>query len=271
MSYERFERLVIGLGAVIILGSFAFSLPSGSRPEPVEIAAQFFLLAILLAAIRTGRKGGLTAAVVASAVYAGMRIMSAPAAPLTGTTSLLIASRIGAFVLLGIIGGEAAARMRYAFTRFEDGTAIDEWTNVFNERYAARSISQALARSARYEEPFSVIVMTLSPSLFAGFQPGRQRSIVRGIAEHIRSDLRMVDEVARLDDGRFVLILPHTPKEGGQVVADRVCAATRAHLGARPETVTCESISGPEDFEVVKALLDTLDQSEVEGQSSSTR
>ena len=75
----------------------------------------------------------------------------------------------------------------------------------------------------------------------------------------------MVDEVARLGDGRFLVLLPHTPREGGAIVCDRLASGVRQVLGAREESVSSVCFSAIEDEVAIDALLaeialpDTLD------------
>lgn len=262
MKFTRFEQLVLVIGTVTILGSLALSLINGESPEMLEIVAQFMLIGVLVCAVFYGRRGGLIAAIVASGAYVLMRIPTLIEVPLTPTLAIVMASRILAFGLLGIVGGEACARIRYSMARLEGGSALDDWSRVFNEKFAHKEISQALGRFRRYGEPFSLVIITLSPSLFLDLKPGRQRTLVRGIADHVRGDIRMVDEVARLDDGRFVVLMPHTPAAGGQVVNDRLADLTRRVLGARDEAVKCRLLAVPDDESAIDGLIAGLSSAE---------
>ena len=262
MKYVRFERLVIGVGAVAIIGSLLVSLSNGG-PGVVEAVAQIMLFAVLVVAVRYGRKGGLIAALSASLVYVVLRIpvMAQPASVTFSFLTLLIA-RILAFGLVGIVGGEVCSRIKYVFARMDDGQTVDEWSRVYNQRYAWRSLEQARARFARYGEPFTLVIITMSASVTAELRPSRQRALVRSVANHVRGDTRMVDEVARLDDGRFLVLLPHTPKEGGVVVRDRLSAGVRQLLGVRDEAVSIVCLASAEDATAVATFADEIATSE---------
>lgn len=67
MDYSKFERLAIGIGAVGIMATAAFSLYP--TPDTVELVAQLLLLAVLIGAVRWGRRGGTYTAVVATVAY----------------------------------------------------------------------------------------------------------------------------------------------------------------------------------------------------------
>lgn len=258
MKFSRFEQLVLVIGAIAIIGSFASAIPSGTTPEAVEVIAQLLLMGVLFAAVRYGRKGGLVAAVAAMVIYVVMRLQDLSTGPITVETAVMVGSRLLAFGILGIVGGELCARLRYTLTRLEDGSPIDEASRVFNQRFAARELTQALGRFRRYSEPFSVIVIALSDSIFAGARPARVRNLVRGVADRLRGDVRMVDEVARLDDGRFVVILPHTPLSGAEVVKERLAALSIQALGAGESTVKATVLAVPEHESQISDLLAEL-------------
>ncbi len=173
--------------------------------------------------------------------------LSLPRAGLRLTTLVIIALTISAYGLVGIVGGDICGRVKYFFGRYGESAAIDDWSHVFNQGKASELLENALARFARYGEPFSVVVVTQSPALFAGLRPTRQRALVRAVANHIRGDVRMVDEVARLNDGRYLVILPHTAREGGLVVTERLADGVRATLGANDESVTARCFSAADD------------------------
>lgn len=266
MQYSRFEQLVIGLGAISILGALALSMQNGG-PGYVEIAAQVMLLGVLIAAVHWGRRGGLIAAIVASVLYILFRIPALSSdAGFTVEALAYLVVRIAAYGLVGIVGGEVCTRIKYVFARFDDSNTIDDWSRVYNQHHASRALDLARARYTRYGEPFSLVVVTLSPALFAGVSPSRQRSLVRAVAKYLRDDIRMVDEVSRLDDGRFTVMLPHTPQDGGQVVNERLAAGVRKTLGARSESVTSVCLGAAEDTVALATLNDGLreeDSSEV--------
>jgi GGDEF domain-containing protein len=261
VNYSRFEQLVLVVGGAVVLGSLAMALPASAQPEPIEIVGQLLFFAVLIAAVFYGRRGGTLAAIVASAIYVVWRV-PLTGDPLTPALALVIAARLVAYGALGIAGGEACSRLRYTLTRLEGGSALDEWSHVYNHAYAVKTLEQSLGRFRRYEEPFSVVLLTLAPALFSEVKPARQRALIRGVADHIRADVRMVDEVARLADGRFLVLLPHTATAGATVVGSRLETIVRRALGAQNQAVTCSTLAAPEDEPALAALL--ADISEVQ-------
>ena len=57
----------------------------------------------------------------------------------------------------------------------KDSNMIDDWSRVYNQRYAARAIEQAVARHKRYQEPFSAILVQLEPALTGTQRPQKLR------------------------------------------------------------------------------------------------
>jgi GGDEF domain-containing protein len=266
MKYTRIEQLALLIGGVAILGGIAFWVPRGN-PAPVELVAQALLFGVLLAAVTYGRRGGLVAAIVASVLYVVLRLPDLTQGQLTGAQLAVVVSRMLSFGLLGIVGGEVFMRLRYNLARLEGQSALDDWSRVYNQRFIHLEIARAQARHQRYGEPLSIVVVSVSSSVFAGFRPARQRTVVRGLADHIRADVRMVDEVARLADGRFVVVMPHTPRTGGLVVRDRLAAGVRAALGAREEAVAARCLALPEDAAAVSEFVASIAEEAV-GQSN---
>lgn len=259
MRETRFETLILVIGGAAILGSLALSLASGGA-DYVEVVAQLMLFAVLAVAVYRGRRAGLIAAVVASVVYIGLR---APLISASGQISMdllvIMVARLASFGLVGIVGGDVSSHLKYVIGRLQDSTAVDEWSLVYSQNHIHRSLVAARGRLARYGEPFSVVVVTISESVMAGIPASGRRSLTRGLARHLTSDIRMVDEVARLDDGRFVVMLPHTPKEGGEVVARRQSTGVVGALGASADTVSVVCLGGTEDSVAIDALVASIE------------
>jgi len=257
MKYTGFERLLLFVGSVTVFASVTLQL-TGPSPEYSEIAAQILLLGVLFGAVRFGPKGGLFAAIGASVVYVVMRTELFSSTDVSYGDTLGMASRLIAFGMVGVVGGEVCSRVRHGIAVLEGGNALDDWSRVYNQAWAHKTLVSARERALRYNEPFSVVLLSLSQSLFAGVSSSRQRIMVRTLADHIRSDVRMVDEIARLHDGRFAVVLPHTPRAGGQVVAQRALDGLRAALGARDDAVTVRLLAAPDDIYDIDALIDQI-------------
>lgn len=265
MRYDRFEWLVIGVGAAAIFGTLGLALTLRSADleyAATEMIAQVMLLGVLIGAVHWGRRGGFVAALIATVAYIAMRLPSFVAGgALLENTQLILIHTI-TYGAVGILGGEMCGRIKYFFVRLENALNIDESSRVYNQRFVARVLRTQLGQHARYGSTFSIGVVMLSPRLTSELRPGKVTALVRTAADQIRNELRLVDEIGRLDDGRFVLLLPHTGKDGARVAADRVCRGVRDVLGARDESVTCELYGVPEDIAAITALADSIESPE---------
>lgn len=260
MKYTQFEALVSGIGAAAIIGSLALS--SQGAPVFEEVIAQLLLVLVLISAVHYGRRGGFIAALIASLIYIVLRIpLVMDSGGLTPDIVVLLLVRVLSYGLVGIAGGELCSRIRYIFASLEDSSSVDEWSQVFNQRFITRAFDSVSGQFSRYQTPYSVVVIGLSDAMFSDLRASKQRSIVRGVATHIRNDIRLVDEAGRLEDGRFLIVLPHTPKDGAQLVGERLHHGICNVLGARDDSVDALVLGAPEDAQELAALRQSLVES----------
>lgn len=258
MSYKRFERYAIAIAALAVLSMVAISARDLSR-NASELVAEALMFVVFVAAVHYGRKGGFVAATAASVIYVLINVPSMTLAHgLTTQILFLITLRVLVFGLIGIIGGEACGRLRLFMTRASSAEIFDEWSRVFNQRYAHTALTRSIAAHERYQQQFTLALISLAPSVTADLGPQRVRNIVRSVSKHLRGDVRMVDEVARLDDGRFLVLLQNTPLEPGKTATARLTSGVRQLLGAREESVISRCLSPVTDAAALKALAEEI-------------
>jgi GGDEF domain-containing protein len=245
VEYPRFERLIIGCTALVVVLTLAASALSGGS-DAAEIVGGLAFIVVAAVAVHWGRKAGTIAALSACLVYLASRLPML-ATGLTTSLLVLILSRFAGYCLVGIVGGEVFGRVKYVFAGSVDSDVIDSWSLVYNQRYTARALDQAIERHKRYQEPFSIVVLTLAPSLTETRRPEQLRGLVRTAAGFLRDDVRMVDDVARLEDGRLVVLLPHTSGASTRLVAERLAAGLCKTLGAQRESVTTMCLDASDD------------------------
>lgn len=220
MRYAAFERLVLVLGGASVLATLALASSTGLQLQ--DVAAQLMVFGVLVGAVHWGRRGGFIAAIIASITYVVIWIPMLEPDTITAQLLTVMFLRVLAYGLIGIVGGTLCGKMKYVLASLEQGSRVDEVTGIFSEQMLARLIDAAAARFERYAEPFCLVVIELAGDSLRAPITNRDRVLVRHVASHIRGDIRMMDEACRIDDGRFVVLLPHTPKSGGVIVADRL-------------------------------------------------
>lgn len=258
MDYAKFERLTIMIGAVAIVATAAFSFYP--TPDIVEIVAQVFLLAVLVGAVRWGRRGGTLVAIVATVAYILMRlylplqINYVPGVTVMPEFVRLLVVRSFSYALVGIVGGEACSRIKYAFARQQDDLAIDPSSRVYTSDFITRTIRAAVASFRRYGAPFSVVVIEIDQSLTQTLRPAKAATVVRTVASHLRNELRLVDDVGRYHGGAFLVMLPQTSKDDARAVAARLASGLRGTLGAADGSIRTQVFGSAEDIDEIEAL-----------------
>ena len=204
MKYSSFERLVLIVSTVAVLGAATVNLLGG----PVlwtELIGQVLVLAVLAAAVHWGRNGGFIAAAAATVVYAMLAVPEVAAGGLKPGTVQLLLVHVVVYGIVGVVGGEVCSRLKYQLARLEGASALDDDTKLYAEPMVQGLVTTGLGRFRRYSTPFAVVELTVSPGLFAEFRPVKRRAMLRRVANFVRNDVRMVDDIGRLDDGRFVV------------------------------------------------------------------
>lgn len=255
MKYSRFELLALSVGSVSIVGTVLSSLRSGLSIE--EIVAQVLLLVVLVGAVHWGRKAGLVTAILAIVTYVCMRVPLLLRDGFSTDVVGLLLIRTVTYGAVGIAGGRLCSRIRYLLARLESATNIDESSGLFNERFITRTLWSMIGQYERYQRAFSVVTVSIVDPSMTGSKHAPPQRILRAVATEIRGGLRLVDDVGRLDDGRFLLVLPHTDKSGAQVAANRVSERIRRMVGSNAEWVRATVFGAEEDLGAIKDLCGT--------------
>ncbi|HHC71318.1 MAG TPA: diguanylate cyclase [Thiotrichales bacterium] len=96
----------------------------------------------------------------------------------------------------------------------------DAETGLFSQRALNLILEPQVARSRRYDNPLSVIVMAVE--LAEGVEEGFRR-----VAQQLKEQLRWADLVGRDRWGRFVLILPETTRDAAAALAGKISRRLR--------------------------------------------
>jgi diguanylate cyclase (GGDEF)-like protein len=252
MNYRRFEELVIALGVGAVSAVLLLSIGGGITAQ--EIMPELLLLAVLVGAVHWGRRGGFTAAAVASLIDVAYTVplLMNPAGTDWGTVGLLVA-RLAAYGIVGILGGEICVRVRHAFLRLEHEGAFDEWSSLYNQRFFGKQLDVAISRCERYSEAAAVVLLTIAST--STLRPSRQHALVREVAAELLDGVRNADVVARLDDGRFAMLLPHTPKRAAETVASRLRTSVRLLVSVPDSALAAVVLGAPEDLAALTFLV----------------
>ncbi len=100
----------------------------------------------------------------------------------------------------------------------------DPLTGLYNYRYLHSRLSEEFKRAERYHDPLACVVIDIDRLQGVNDAAGRDcgDSVIRGVAEAVRRNVREVDVVARFGGDEFLVVLPSTHFAGSVTVAERI-------------------------------------------------
>lgn len=100
----------------------------------------------------------------------------------------------------------------------------DQISGAYNKRHFFHTLEREISRSENSQDPISLIALSVDEYHQMMDIHGR-RTINRFLAqftERNRNIIRAGDEVFRLDEDSFILLLPHCPNDGAIVLMERI-------------------------------------------------
>ena len=150
----------------------------------------------------------------------------------------------------------------------------DPVTGLYTSSMLKRIVSTETDRAKRYEYPLSFVVLRVSNIKDLTKKGGSKvcDETLKVIARQILGSVRNVDIASRLDDS-ILLIMPHTPLEGAEVVAERIRERLKPlspvpglSLDVKTEVALFhEGLFKPEDFLAGVGLSSGIDRTGAKG------
>ena len=274
--YSIFELLVLIFGAGTLF-ALVFMSP---RQATVELIAQLLLVPIFVGILHYGEKGGIATFLFAAAVYLVMRAPDLMKMGLIAPIMQLILLRVLVYGIVGIGGGIICSRIKYFFARLEQLGFIDEVTGLYNADYLGQLIERYAQGFERYGSVFSVVTIGIESKPDERPKRAAFGRELRGVGLSIRDSIRAVDEVGRISDAAFGLILPNTNASGAVIASERLqkltanCLRKQSRLAegrlskADPE-INVDIYEYPKDEESLKGLLKSLGLNALSAKSGS--
>jgi len=152
----------------------------------------------------------------------------------------------------------------------------DGLTGLYNHRHFQEQLEVEVKRAQRYDLNLSLIMIDLDHFKEYNDTYGHLEgdTLLRKIAQILKSSLRETDFVARYGGEEFAVILPETNKEGASITAERVRKAiserTFGEVGAKM-TISLGAASYPDDAclraDLIKAADGALYRAKREGRN----
>lgn len=124
-----------------------------------------------------------------------------------------------------------AARLREANERLRTLSETDPLTGIYNRRHFLDTVRSQLTLAQRHCFPTSVLLIDFDNFKAINDAHGHLAGdrVLVAASGIIRGVLRDSDTLARFGGEEFIGLLPHTAREGAQMVAERIMAAIRDH------------------------------------------
>lgn len=105
--------------------------------------------------------------------------------------------------------------------------SVDGLTGLRNRQRFFEDLRREYAAARRYDSPLSLILLDVdglrSVNETRGYDAGDR--LLLALAELLMTRLRVTDIAARIGDDDFAVILPRTPQEGAERLAERIAEA----------------------------------------------
>lgn len=257
-TFLQVKLLLLLLGVGLAVGQTVLAWERGAAPT--QVLAPALYIPVFAGAVLFGLLGGVVAAAGASLVYVLVLVDEVAAIGVRIFVGLLL-TRVATFFFYGVLVALGTRFIESRLRKLELYDQIDDVTELYNGAFFLEDSDLEMNRSNRYQSIFSVAELRMDRELFAGSGNRRYKRALRDLGRMLRRAVRGVDRPARVDDGvsdRFLVILPETGREGSEVIAGRLEAATRSFLQERrfsPDgNVSWRAMTFPEDQATIESL-----------------
>lgn len=124
--------------------------------------------------------------------------------------------------------------------RLEGQLITDFKTSLFNDRHFEQRLREEFGRASRHSTPLSCLLLdvddfkTINDTM--SYESGD--AALRGLAEIIRKNIRVIDFPARIGGDEFSILLPHTTMAEAVYIANRIReAVSRAEIHAKGQRI----------------------------------
>jgi len=110
----------------------------------------------------------------------------------------------------------------------------DFLTGLYNRRWFERELAREVERAQRYKTPGAVLVIDLDHFKDINDSLGHKAGddLLKGVAGLLKQRTRQADVLARLGGDEFALLLPQTPADHAEIVADEIVKTLSRRMAA---------------------------------------
>ncbi len=123
-----------------------------------------------------------------------------------------------------ILQGEAAFKNFLLFEEVKSLAIRDGLTGLYNYRYFWEMLNQQVGQSRRYGWPLSLLFLDVDDFKTVNDTLGHTQGdlVLKSLATYLKNTVRQADILCRYGGEEFVVLLPQTPAEQAEVMADRL-------------------------------------------------
>ncbi len=252
-------------GSVAITFATLLVLLTGGEKSPF-----FFIFPLIVAGAALVVSPRVTFALAAVASLAYVFAITSPtsaSATLSADALAKVGINLTALVLLAYVAGVIASEQRRARDAAIRLSTIDPLTGLFNRTFFFAAVDREIARSARSNRGFCLLMMDLDELKTINDHHGHYFGdrVLGGVGEVIRSGVRKIDTAARYGGDEFVVLLPETDPTGAYVLAEKVrIGVTELDIevsgSVLQASISVGVVSYPDDGRTSDELLISADQ-----------
>jgi diguanylate cyclase (GGDEF)-like protein len=186
---------------------------------------------------------------------------------ITPSAVAIVGINLTALILLAYVAMVIAREQRGARDAAIRLSTIDSLTGLFNRNYFFTAVDREIARSARSNRGFCLLMMDLDELKSINDKHGHYFGdrVLRGVGDVVHNGVRKIDTAARYGGDEFVALLPETDPTGAYVLAEKVrIGVTELEIsvdGVRiPASMSVGVVSYPDDGRTSDELMISADQ-----------
>jgi diguanylate cyclase (GGDEF)-like protein len=136
--------------------------------------------------------------------------------------------KVGPTILKYLSGADAEAKYHEEIYRM---TIVDGLTQIHNKRCLFESLEREIIRARRHDRPLSALMFDIDFFKRINDHYGHLAGdyVLRELAEVVQARIRRDEVFARYGGEEFVIVLPETPLDGAQSLAESIRARVAEH------------------------------------------